>query len=55
MPKIKKGVHGDRIARSGPLAQQILDEYAVKQTGRIKNRIRHEEDDEVGCIFNHVI
>lgn len=45
MPKTKP-IRGDRVARGGPLAQDILKEDEVKVSGRKKVRKRKEGDDQ---------
>ena len=47
MPKNKR-IRGDKVARGGPLAEQIIGADLVKASGRTKVRKRREADDEVG-------
>lgn len=47
MPKIKKKSFGDRVERGVSLAEQIIHDKSVKQSGRTKQRNRRVGDDEV--------
>ncbi|PVD32528.1 hypothetical protein C0Q70_07968 [Pomacea canaliculata] len=46
MPKIKKKSFGDRVERGVSLAEQIIHDKSVKQSGRTKQRNRRVGDDE---------
>jgi hypothetical protein len=46
MPKVKK-FRGDKVARGGPLAEEIESDVLAKATGRQKTRKRRDGDDEV--------
>ena len=58
MGKSKKGksakLGGDPVSRSAALAEQILENKAVRSKGRVKERQRQDEDETVN-LHVHVV